>query len=78
MFSDREVLIGLFDLLSAIAEKLTGERPIVRFETEDGQWMNVCEDRGRITWSRPDPHSDQASGQPASRSAEATDSIPSV
>jgi len=77
MFSDREVLIGLFDLLAGLAERLTGERPTVRFQTEDGEWVNVCDNTGRVTWNRPCPHTDREAGQSTSRSPEEMHSNPS-
>ena len=75
MFSDREVLIGLFDLIGAVAEKMTGERPIVRIESSDGQWINVRPNDSRVTWTSPGPQNDPESEQSACLQEKVPDAI---
>ena len=49
MLSDRDVLTGMYCLLSSLAEKLTGETPRVTFQSEDGQTI-IAEGNSRVEW----------------------------
>ncbi len=50
MLTDREVLNGLFGLVGALAEKLTGEVPVVTFETATGEKIACVADRSTVRW----------------------------
>lgn len=54
--TEREMILALFNLVGALAERLTGEIPILRVETETGGWVNVYPITGpsRIKWKEPD------------------------
>jgi hypothetical protein len=52
--TDRDLLLALFTLVGALAERLTGERPTVRLEVEPGKWANFYPFTSRVTWKKAD------------------------
>jgi len=50
--TDREVLIGLFKAIGALAEKLTGERLTITVENEAGECVAISSQSGE--WERID------------------------
>lgn len=50
--TDRDVMIAIFNLVGALAEKLTGERPTIRFERAPGEFVGVAPS-AVVTWEKP-------------------------
>lgn len=49
--TDRELIVGLFNLVGALAKKLTGEAPLLRVSFGDGDYISVCPSgTGSVTW----------------------------
>jgi hypothetical protein len=38
-FTDREIIVSLFDAIGALAEKLTGERMAIRVDSKSGDFI---------------------------------------
>lgn len=51
MISDRELLIGLFNAVGELAERLTGEKLVVRMRAEDGRLCDVYATSMRAYWT---------------------------
>jgi hypothetical protein len=64
LFSDREILVALLQLVGALAERLTGERPSVRLENGRGDFVWVCPNSSRVRWRKADVQG-RCAGQPA-------------
>lgn len=48
--TDREMWAALFDLIGALAERLTGERPVVKLTVGENEFVSVVPAGGHVTW----------------------------
>ena len=59
VLSDREALMAIFNAVTALGERVTGERMVVRIETDDGQ--SVYATGGNVRW---EPINQEAAEEP--------------
>lgn len=59
ILSDREFMVAIFNAVAGLAERLTGEKYIVRIEKEDGTIIGVYRDGGSVEWKKDVPRSHQ-------------------
>lgn len=50
--TDTDRLAGILNLISAVAERLTGERPCVQFEDAEGHTIRIRPDTYKVTWEK--------------------------
>ena len=50
--SDRDILVGIFNLLANLAEKLTGEKIEIRVYDEQGRYFQMTPNRCDVKWSK--------------------------
>lgn len=50
--TERDLLIGLFNLVGALAERLTGEAFVLAIEDEEGNQHQVYPSNWRVMWAR--------------------------
>jgi len=51
--TDRDVLTAVLNLVGALAERLTGERPTVRVYYGDNQFVSVTPTTSVVSWAKP-------------------------
>jgi hypothetical protein len=60
MLSEREILMGIFNLIGATARRMTGLTPIVTFVNAAGEEVLIHPAEYRVEWIKPDLVSESA------------------
>jgi hypothetical protein len=50
--TDRDILIALLNLVGALAERVTGERPTFRVTFGDDHFVNIAPSTGNVSWAK--------------------------
>ena len=51
--TDRDILIAVLNLVGALAERMTGERPTVCVYYGDNQFVSVTPTTSVVSWAKP-------------------------
>lgn len=65
LVSDRELLIAVFSLLGALAERLTGDIPLVCVRETTGETTHIYPATPRVNWFRTQGPTFDGHGSPA-------------